>query len=49
LRRSVPEGIFEMLRIQGLGPKKVKALWEKLGIATVAELEYACRGDRCSC
>lgn len=46
LRRSVPEGIFEMLRIQGLGPKKVKALWEKLGIVTVAELEYACRGNR---
>jgi DNA polymerase (family 10) len=46
LRSSVPDGIFEMLRIQGLGPKKVKALWEKLKIANVGELEYACRGNR---
>jgi len=46
LRKSVPEGIFEMLRIQGLGPKKVKAIWEKLKITNVGLLEYACKENR---
>ena len=35
-----------MLRIQGLGPKKIKALYEALGITTVGELEYACNENR---
>ncbi len=46
LRKSVPEGIFDVLRIAGLGPKKVKALWEKLGIKSIGELEYACKENR---
>jgi len=46
LRQSVPAGIFEMLKIPGVGPKKVKALWEKLGITNVGELEYACNENR---
>ena len=31
-----------MLRIPGLGPKKIRALHEKLAIETLGELEYAC-------
>ena len=46
LRQSVPPGIFEILRIPGIGPKKVKALWEKLSITNVGELEYACNENR---
>lgn len=46
LRKSIPEGVFEMLRIQGVGPKKVKVLWEKLAIKTIGELEYACKENR---
>jgi len=46
LRRLIPPGIFEMLRIPGLGPKKVKALYDHLHISTVGELEYACRENR---
>ncbi len=38
LRSSLPPGLPEMLRIPGLGPKKVKQLYEKLGIKSVAEL-----------
>ncbi len=46
LKRAIPEGLIEMLKIQGMGPKKIKAVWEKLGITTVGELEYACRENR---
>jgi DNA polymerase (family 10) len=46
LKESVPAGLREMVRIPHLGPKKVKALYEKLGISTVGELEYACQENR---
>src|SRR5580692_9122609 len=42
LKASIPAGLIEMMQIPGVGPKKVKALYEKLGIKTVAELEAAC-------
>ncbi len=43
LKATTPPGLLEMLQIPGLGPKKIKALNEQLGIKTVAELEAACR------
>ncbi len=46
LRSSVPAGHLEMLRIQGLGPKKIRKLHENLNIETLGELEYACRENR---
>jgi DNA polymerase (family 10) len=46
LKESIPVGLREMVRIPQLGPKKVKALSEQLGIATVGELEYACQENR---
>ena len=41
LKKEVPSGLFDMLRIQGLGPKTVKLIYDKLGIDTVAKLEKA--------
>ena len=32
LRDQVPEGIFDVLAIQGLGPKTVKLLWDEKGV-----------------
>lgn len=46
LKSSIPSGLFEILKIQGIGPKKVKMLYEKLGIETIGELEYACMENR---
>lgn len=46
LQREVPAGLVEMLRISGLGPTKIRALHQQLGIATVAELEAASRDGR---
>lgn len=46
LRKSLPSGLLEMLKIPGLGPKKVKVLHENLKIHSIKELEKACRHDR---
>ena len=35
-----------MLKIPGLGPKKIIVLYDKLDIKTVGELEYACLENR---
>ncbi len=46
LKTSVPPGLVEMLQIPGLGPKKVKALNDKLGIETIEQLEAACQAGK---
>jgi len=46
LKASVPEGLLEMLKVPGLGPRKVRALYDMLEITNLAELEYACRENR---
>ena len=46
LVQSVPAGFQEMLTISGLGARKVKTIYDHLGIDTVGELEYACRENR---
>ena len=46
LKAAFPEGVREMLQVPGLGPKKVKDLFEKLGIKSIGELEYACHENR---
>ncbi|SDK21205.1 DNA polymerase/3'-5' exonuclease PolX [Natronincola ferrireducens] len=46
LKATIPEGIFDILKIPGLGPKKVKVLYDVLHITTIGELEYACLENR---
>jgi DNA polymerase (family 10) len=46
LKRSLPEGLVQMLRIQGLGPKRIKVLYDQLGIKTVDQLKEACEKHR---
>ena len=41
LRRSTPPGLVALLRIPGLGPKKIKALHETLAIESLADLHKA--------
>lgn len=43
-----PPGVVEMLRIKGIGPKKVRNLWKELRAETVEELLEACEQDRVS-
>jgi DNA polymerase (family 10) len=46
LRGKFPPGVIQMLRIPGLGPKKVKALYEELKLDTLDALKAACEADR---
>jgi len=46
LKASVPPGLVEMLQIPGLGPKKVKAMHDRLGIETLEQLEAACNAGQ---
>ena len=43
LRKAVPAVVFELMRVPGLGPKKVKLLVDQLGIDSLDALEKACR------
>ena len=39
---KTPPGIFEMLKIKGIGPKKIAVIWKEMGIENIGELLYAC-------
>ncbi|MFO0700852.1 MAG: DNA polymerase/3'-5' exonuclease PolX [Nitrospira sp.] len=40
-RKKVPKTLTELLRIPGIGPKRVKALYQDLGIRTLDQLQKA--------
>jgi DNA polymerase (family 10) len=48
LKASIEPGLVEMLRIPGLGPKKIIALRKELGVTSVAQLEKVCLEGRVS-
>ncbi len=48
LRAEFPASLFELFDLQGLGPKKIKALHDQLGISSIAELKEACQGAEIS-
>ena len=41
-----PTGVLGIMQIKGLGPKKVRTIWQEMGIESVGELEYACNENR---
>ena len=43
---GLPAGLFEMLDIQGVGPKTVKQLYDELGVTTPAGLKQAIESGR---
>ena len=46
LAAGIPETLFDLFEIPGLGPKKVKALYNELGIDSPAALKQACESGR---
>src|SRR3990172_3516919 len=46
LTRKTPESLVAMLRIPGVGPKRAKLIYRKLGVKTLGELERAARAGR---
>jgi DNA polymerase (family 10) len=43
LKDEVPKGLVEMLKIPGLGAKKIRTIYEKLNITTIEELQQAAK------
>ncbi len=46
LRSHVPQGLTELLKLEGLGPKKVKVLYDELNVDSVDRLEKAAQAGR---
>ncbi len=46
LREQVPDEVFALLRIPGLGPKKAAVLYKELGIASLEMLRAACEAQQ---
>jgi DNA polymerase (family X) len=43
---STPNGVIEMLKIKGLGPKKIHTIWKEMELESIGELLYACKENR---
>ena len=41
LESEIPRGLIELLKVEGLGPKRIKTLYDKLGITNIDELRKA--------
>ncbi len=46
LLAKTPPGLLDVLKIRGLGAKKVRTLYFDVGIESLGELEYACKENR---
>jgi DNA polymerase (family 10) len=46
IKGDLPETLFDLLKIPGLGFKRLKAMWDVLGIDSIASLEAACKDGR---
>ena len=46
LRAEFPETLFELFEIQGLGPKKIKTVYDQLEVDSVASLKKACEDGK---
>jgi len=43
---NTPAIKLDMLRIAGLGPKRINTIYDQLQVSSIAELEQACKDDR---
>jgi len=46
LKKSIPEGLLDLLKIPSVGPKTAKLLYEKLKIKNIPELETAIKKNK---
>jgi DNA polymerase (family X) len=46
LRAEFPATLFDLFDLQGVGAKKIKVLYEQLGVTSIPELEAACKSGR---
>ncbi|MBS0604488.1 MAG: DNA polymerase/3'-5' exonuclease PolX [Verrucomicrobia bacterium] len=48
LKKSIPTGVLDMMQVHGLGGKKIKMIYEKLKIKSIAALKEACEKGKLS-
>ena len=46
LKNTTPPGLLELLRVPGLGAKKINTLYQSLGVASLEMLEEACNRNQ---
>jgi len=46
MKKSMPVNVEELMRVEGLGPKKIMLLYKKLRIRNIAELEKAAQAGK---
>lgn len=46
LKNTTPPGLFELLRVPGLGAKKINTIYQMLGVTSLEMLEEACNQNR---
>ena len=45
---KTPDGILEMMKVKGIGPKKIAVIWKEMNVENIGELLYACHENRLS-
>jgi DNA polymerase (family 10) len=48
LKQELPASLLQLLEVRGVGPKAVKAVYEKLGVTTLDQLQASAEADRLS-
>jgi len=48
LKKEIPQSLLLLLEVPSLGPKKVKLLYEKLGVDSLEKLEEVCKSHKVS-
>jgi DNA polymerase (family X) len=43
---ATPPGVIDMLRIKGIGPKKIRTIWKDLGVVSTEALLEACENNQ---
>ena len=43
LKKEIPQGVLDMLKISGLGPRKISKIYNKLEIRNIEQLKSACK------
>lgn len=46
LKKEVPEGLVPLLKLQGLGGKKIAKLYQELGVHDAQSLKEACEAEK---
>lgn len=46
LLADTPQGVMDLFKVKGIGPKKIGYIWHELGIESIGELLYACKENR---